>query len=31
MLNDQQRRKVLDLIVGGKGVIPYEKINFIES
>ena len=31
MLNDQQRRKVLDLIVGGKGVIPYEKINSIDS
>ena len=31
MLNDQQKRKVLDIIVSGKGVIPYEKINSIDS
>ena len=31
MLNDQQKRKVLDIIVSGKGVIPYEKVNSIDS
>ena len=31
MLNDQQKRKVLDIIVSGKGIIPYEKNNFIDS
>ena len=31
MLNDQQNRKVLDMIVRGKGVIPYEKISSIDS
>ena len=31
MLNDQQKRKVLDIIVSGKGLIPHEKINFIGS
>ena len=31
MLNDQQKRKVLDIIVSGKGVVPYEKINSIDS
>ena len=31
MLNDQQKRKVLDIIVSEKGVIPYEKINSIDS
>ena len=31
MLNDQQKIKVLDIIVSGKGVIPYEKINSIDS
>ena len=31
MLNDQQKRKVLDIVVSGKGVIPQEKINFIGS
>ena len=31
MLNDQQKRKVLDIFVSGKGVIPYEKINSIDS
>ena len=25
MLNDSQKTKVLDIIVSGKGVIPYEK------
>ena len=30
-LNDQQERKVLDIIVSEKGVIPYKKINFINS
>ena len=31
MLNDSQKKKVLDTIVSGKGVNPYEKINFINS
>ena len=31
MLNDQQKIKVLDIIVSRKGVIPYEKNNFIDS
>ena len=31
MLNDQQKRKILDIIVSGKGVIPFEKNNSIDS
>ena len=31
MLNDHQKRKVSDIIVSGKVVIPYEKINSIDS
>ena len=31
MLNELQKRKVLDIIVSRKGVIPYEKINSIDS
>ena len=31
MLNDQQKRKVLDIIVSRKGVIPYKKNNYIDS
>ena len=31
MFNDQQKRNVLDIIVSGKGVIPYENINSINS
>ena len=31
MLNDQQKRKVLDIIVSWKGVIPYRKTNSIDS
>ena len=31
ILNDQQKRKGLDIIASGKDVIPYEKINSIDS
>ena len=31
MLNDQQMRKVLDIIISGEGVVPYEKISYIDS
>ena len=31
MLNEPQKSKVLDITVSGKGVIPYEKINSIDS
>ena len=31
MLNNQQKTKVLDIIVSGKGVFPYEKINSIDN
>ena len=31
MLNDQQKRKVLDIIFSGKGVIPDGKISSIDS
>ena len=31
MLNKSQKIKVLDISVSGKGVIPYKKINSIDS
>ena len=31
MLNDLQKKKVLDIIISRKGVIPYEKIKSIDS
>ena len=31
MLNDQQKRNVLDIIVSRKGVIPCKKNNYIDS
>ena len=31
MLSEPETREVLDIIVKGKGVIPYEKINSIDS
>ena len=31
MLSDSQNRQVLNIIINGKGVIPYEKINSIDS
>ena len=30
-LTNTQRKKIIDIIVSGKGVIPYEKIETIES
>ena len=31
MLNPTKQKKVIDVIVSGKGIIPYEKVNSIES
>ena len=31
MLSEPETREVLDIIVSGKGIIPYEKINSIDS
>ena len=31
ILNELQKRQVLNIIVSAKGVIPYEKINSIDS
>ena len=31
MLDSSQKRAILDIIVSGKGIIPYKKINSIDS
>ena len=31
MLNPTKQKKVIGIIVSGKGIIPYEKVNSIES